>query len=112
MSVFAPSSGRSEGVLDGGLDAPEVALAAVLELALAPADLRADVQLREWRIDQVGVEGVRAFDRGPAVRAPAGQVAVVVELGHRVHQVRAKLRGERMAPRHEAASAGLRVQPA
>src|SRR5512138_1500908 len=102
MCVFAPSSGRSEGVLDGGVDAPEVTLAAVLELALAPADLRADVQLREWRIDQVGVEGLRAFDRGPTVQSPAGQVAVVVELGHRVHQVRAQFRAERVPPGHEA----------
>src|SRR5690606_36414936 len=98
MSVLPPQAGRSEGVLDGGLDAAEVAFAVVLEFTLAPADIRADVELGERRIDQVGVEGLRAFGGRETGRPPACEAAVVVELGHRIHQLAAQLPVESMPP--------------
>src|SRR5690606_5126986 len=110
MTLLPPQAGRSEGVLDGGLDAREVALAVVLELTLAPADLRADVEVGERRVDQVGVERLRALGGGETGRPPAHQAAIVVELGHRIHQVAAQLAVEGMPPCDGAAGTILRMQ--
>src|SRR5688500_12739410 len=76
----------SETELHMRMQPAQVAFAIVCQEALAVDQFGAQVQLRERRIDQVGVERMRALGH-----AEAGQSGIVVEMRHRIEQVAAQL---------------------
>src|SRR5690606_23490446 len=96
-----------ERVLGGELQACQVAVATVLEFALAVHQLGADVELGIRRVEDVRAPAVHALRH-----ARAGERDIVVVLAARVDDVGAQLRRERMPPADVAGDATERIEPA